>query len=359
MAQADPFGSVFELERQTGGSWPEIHAARERTFALHAKLQAAVESETFEDGAFVVFGSLGRFEVTGGSDIDWTYLIDGQASAKHQAAALRIAAAIEPLGNKPGREGAFGNLAFSHNLVQYIGGQDDTNANLTRRILLLSESKPIGSRREAYDRVMNAVLERYLAGDHGWIRARTPHHVPRFLFNDIARYWRTVAVDFAYKQWTRDNKGWALRSAKLRLSRKLIYAAGLLYCFSLAEGVWNASVEAAGESPRKMMAIERLSALSARTPLDILADAFLLASELDEGGRCFDAYDRFLGLLANASQRNHLDSLTPEAAEDDETYQEVRDLGERFQSSLTTLFIGNGGSSSNPYPALTRVYGVF
>jgi hypothetical protein len=43
-----------------------------------------------------------------------------------------------------GREGLFGSMAFSHDLVHQIGGEDDTNRNTTRRILLLLESKVIG-----------------------------------------------------------------------------------------------------------------------------------------------------------------------------------------------------------------------
>ena len=41
-----------------------------------------------------------------------------------------------------------------------------------------------------------------------------------------------MAVDFASKQRDRAGKGWGLRNAKLRMSRKLIFASGLLVCFS-------------------------------------------------------------------------------------------------------------------------------
>jgi len=358
MPQSELFGSVFELERRCGASWPHIHTAFEAGLALHERLREITAGEPRDDAAIVVFGSVGRFEVTSGSDIDWTYLVDGQADAKHQAAAARVSAAIEALKKEPGAEGLFGNIVFSHNLVQYIGGETDTNANLTRRILLLLESRPIG-RREAYDRVIKAVLERYLTNDRGWMHAKTPSKVPSFLHNDIARYWRTVTVDFAYKQWTRDNRGWALRNAKLRMSRKLTYAAGLLYCFSLAEGLWPDAATLGNGPARKLKAIERLFWLSDRTPLDLLADAFVRAEMPSHAETCFEAYDRFLAILQDEHRRERLKCLTVEAADDDEIFQEVRGIGHQFQGALTDFFIGPGESPTNPYPPLTRIYGVF
>ena len=41
-----------------------------------------------------------------------------------------------------------------------------------------------------------------------------------------------MAVDFAAKRRDRDGAGWGLRNFKLRMSRKLIFAAGLAACLS-------------------------------------------------------------------------------------------------------------------------------
>ena len=41
---------------------------------------------------------------------------------------------------KPGQTETFGVMAFSHELIHHIAGINDTNRNLTRRLLLLLES---------------------------------------------------------------------------------------------------------------------------------------------------------------------------------------------------------------------------
>jgi predicted nucleotidyltransferase len=347
---------IDRLEASSGAAWTNIrrarHRARERSKTLHQALSSLAPNDT----SIVVFGSLAREELTEGSDIDWTLLIDGQANPQHFDASLSIERALtDDLGaDLPGREGTFGGLAFSHDILHKIGGTDDSNRNTTQRILLLLESAAIGNA-DAHRRLIRGVLKRYISEDFGWMHRTTS--VPRFLQNDIARYWRTVAVDFAYKRRQRSGSGWALRTLKLRMSRKLTYATGLLVCFAPALGYLDHALDSAHPSDRALPLVDLLSNLLHMTPLERLAHFSQQLKGIQGAvADMFGAYDEFLGMLDDSGIRAHLNGLTPDLAGSDPTYERAREMGHRFQRALDLAFFDSEGTG---IPALTRRYGVF
>jgi len=263
---------------------------------------------------------------------------------------------INPLASKPtGPEGNFGKMVFSHGLIHEIGGEDDTNRNTTRRLLLLLESRAVG-REDAYVRVVRGILDRYLLEDRGLWKG-SGHRVPRFLQNDFARYWRTMTVDFAYKLRTRAGRGWAIRNIKLRMSRKLLYISGLLACYRCHLDYNDAERHAVyGDPGMKSEVIERLQLIFRKTPLEIVAGVLLRYPHLDDSARkILGSYDEFIGILADDRQRTRLDELQEHEVESDEIFQRARRLSHCFRDGLLEFFFDGQSDMSD----LTKNYGVF
>src|SRR5438309_11904207 len=151
---------------------PVLTKARANAARMRSRLEQLLndgipEGYASEDTSLVVFGSLARREWTSGSDLDWTYLIDGQANSDHLVIAQIMGKILrEQEIPGPGQSGTFGNMAFSHDIIHQIGGQFDTNKNTTRRVLLLLESDVIGKWTQAHERVVKAVIDRYLEEDN-------------------------------------------------------------------------------------------------------------------------------------------------------------------------------------------------
>ncbi len=349
----DPPGEVEQLRAWLGAEWPAIVEARANADDTLARIQNALENLLPPGTSFVVFGSLARREFTQGSDVDWTLLVNAAADPGHADLVGEIKRRLGKLRlNDPNPGGSFGRLTFSHDLIHKIGGDDDTNRNTTQRILLLLESTAL-YHPDVHADVVKGVLRRYIEED---LRGPgdSPYRVPRFLLNDIVRYWRTITVDFAHKRREREGTEWALRTAKLRLSRKLMYAAGLLSCFSCETEL--VSQEGLDRGTATDRVVTHLAKLVRKAPLDIMAGAVLTYFGKFSGiGDLFAAYDSFLALLDDESSREHLENLRPEHATGDTIYQAVREMGQQFQGALTEMFF----DSETPLPELTKRYGVF
>lgn len=349
--------SLDRLAARTDAAWPTLLAARERARQARGTLARELDGLVPPDTSVVVFGSLARDEFSGESDIDWTLLVDGAADPAHLAAAREIGAVVHRHGREPGREGTFGSLAFSHDLIHNIGGEDDTNSNTTRRILLLLESAPLGPR-QAYDRVLANVLWRYLDEDRGLWTGSGRAKVPRFLLNDISRYWRTMLVDFAYKQRSRAGRGWALRNIKLRLSRKLIFLSGLLACFSpvldLDDDAVAAVFGSTDDGPHRLT--RHLLAVIEEPPLEVLAGALLRHGGDDAAASALlDAYEAFLALISDETSRDELSALRYEEFDDSPAFSRGRRIAADFQRAVSQIFLHGDG----PLTRLTVDHGIF
>src|SRR6266404_3665485 len=352
---ASSFSDLLELT--------PLPTVREAALRVREELDAILSSKipkyASEDTSLVVFGSLARQEWTSASDLDWTYLIDGQANSDHLVIAQKIRKILNEQKERfrpPGQTGTFGNMAFSHDIIHQIGGQNDTNKNTSQRILLLLESMTIGKNNQAYERVIKGVINRYLEEDNHLLTENgTRYRVPRFLLNDIVRFWRTMAVDFASKQRDRAGEGWGLRNAKLRMSRKLIFASGLLVCFGCR---LNADLqEQISDDPNitKSNLVNFIHGLAKSTPLEIVGDAIVrYAVPKSVGEELFGAYTEFLNLVDDKSSRQALDNLRASESGTDSVFNTVKEISCAFEHALDVLFFEN-----DQVAPLTRKYGVF
>ena len=223
----------------------------------------------------------------------------------------------------------------SHELIHHIAGTHDTNQNLTRRILLLFESIAV-TQPLVRDRVVRNILDRYITYDVIVPRREPPKDViPHFLLNDVVRYWRTMASDYAAKMWEREKEGWGLRNVKLRFSRKLIFVAGLLACFSFElDPPPDADEVRIDRSSLPSRLTNHVLAHLSKPPLDVLADVLSKLHEDSTSRRLFGAYDRFLGILSDPIQRSELNMLAIEDALESKVWMVAREASHDFRDGL-------------------------
>lgn len=216
---------------------PHLIDAVGRTEESIADARQAVEESLREDEVstdgplgIVLHGSYARKEVTTASDFDYliiSYELMSEArlilSYRQAAAKARQAVAASDVGST----GLFGEMLGASDLVDRIGLEQDSNANTTRRVLFLEESVPLTGE-DNYDKLMNAIVGRYI---HDFTDRTDEPRVPRFLLNDIVRYWRTITVDFQAKLWRDMLSSGGVRHVKLRSTRKIVFFSTIVSVF--------------------------------------------------------------------------------------------------------------------------------
>jgi hypothetical protein len=319
------------LAEKVDRDFSHLLSARERTAAGLAERRASLEQlEHSPQASIVLMGSWGRAEVTAGSDDDFMVLIHGGEDAEVKPSLEAVGGVLD---HAPSEEGAFAAPVFSVNLVNEIGLDLDDNKNLTRRMLFLLESTPV-SGDAIYATVRDEVLSRYID------QSVKPYRPPRFLLNDVVRYWRTICVDFAGKERKGPEK-WGLRNAKLRTSRKILFAGGLLpilECFRTDEIEMRGFLE------------ERL----AMPPTDRIAQSFLDHQASDAGARTLGSYDEFVGRMNDVDFRRALQDVTRENADDSSAFSDVQRLGRELEDGLLALLY-----ETRYLPEVVREYAIF
>ena len=282
---------------------------------LRERLEKTLKGTPYAEAiTLVATGSYGRGEATPESDLDWFIIFDRDQPAEVIANEIsQITAVIkEVVPINAGDTGTFGEDAIVHfsDMQSNIGGKNDTNETLTRRLLFLLEGTWLYSE-ERFNQYRRQLLEKY-------IKPTSPdRQIPRFLLNDIIRYYRTIATDFEYKT-SEGNKEWGLRNIKLRFSRKLIYFSGIVVAAELPNLSWH-------EKVAKALALFNQPVLKRITSLGAEVEATTIILE---------AYESFTQQIANPAIRQKLEEVEKEKRHECPEYMKLKDAADDFSKAL-------------------------
>jgi predicted nucleotidyltransferase len=295
---------------------PHIAEAQRFTETKLQEMRAAVQQEQagLDDILLGTYGSYARREASEQSDLDFFVICRnagqiGRAKEIVEPIATRL---TKIAGRKPSAKGAFGDVEDLETMLSNIGGNDDHNSKITRRILFLLEGEWLGNQ-AMFEEVLDQLLGKYVRD------TITSHQLALFLLNDIIRYYRTICVDFEFKTIQDvDPKPWGTRNIKLVFSRKLLYFSGLLIVAETAQRTYA----------EKMKSLRRLCSMPvADRILDICGERSVYALKL---------YDEFLEALSHAEVRQALDE-TNETDRTKEPFRTLKDKGHHFSWSLMSL----------------------
>lgn len=274
-----------------------------------------------------VNGSVARRECTGGSDVDLFFLVNGKikiSDARQAQDAYRTR--LKSVGLiMPAHGGVFENPLNINQLLKTIGGDQDTNEFITRRMLFLLEGEWTFNQK-LFEGTRTRLIERYVADD------LDAHKLSLFLLNDVIRYWRTICVDFEHKTAAAD-KPRAIRLVKLRFSRMLLYLGGVA-AVSQTKGL---------EVAEKRQRLEELFAMSTIARLQSI---FGLAMN-----KPLARYGRFLEQLDDADIRTQL-KLPGEQGLQTAVYQELSDEARAFKKDLLDMLMDELGPKHDVVNAL-------
>lgn len=275
------------------------------------QLRATLRSRIPEDSMAVTFGSYARREASSESDIDYNVIGPSKPEDDGFMAGVEVlVSGIVP--NEPADGGPFARYVNQDEMHKNLGGENDTNQTLTRRLLLLLEGEWIANEALFKD-FRRKLIAQYV------VATPRDYQVCLFLLNDIIRYWRTMTVDYMYKT-TEDGKPWAIRNIKLVFSRKLMYASGLFSVGMTVDKSENAKVDILDELFSKP-AIERMIAICGH----------------DRFSNALSCYELFLNRMASSEVREALKNVAPRD-HNHPIYRELKNEGHNFTRELLLAF---------------------
>ena len=290
--------------------------SQEKLQQIRAVLALALkDSPSKEKITVITTGSYGRAEASDESDLDLFILFDSDLSAEDTIREeLKIIKQVvnDQVPNSVGDSGTFGADAVINfrELVTNIGGDQDDNKSLTRRMLFLLEAVYLYGD-DRFKDYQKRLLEKYI------LPTSPQSQASKFLLNDIIRYYRTMATDFEFKV-SEQKKEWGLRNIKLRFSRKLIYFGGLMV---------SAELVGLNREERIKKAVDLFSQ-------PVLIRLCGLDLGVGKAHGILSHYEAFLERISNHDVRQKLGRLEKADRESNDEFKALRDRGIEFSKAL-------------------------
>ncbi|HAT1639011.1 TPA: hypothetical protein I8Y18_000085 [Raoultella ornithinolytica] len=289
---------------------------------LKTDLLAALGDDTEADYTIVTTGSFGRNEASTESDFDLFLFCekeDGRDAVKSHADAINECVK-KYVKKDTGSTGTFGaeEVVSFESLLKNIGGDEDTNKLLTRRMLFLLEGVSVYNN-SLFESYRKTLINKYL-------KSSSDGKIDKYLLNDIIRYYRTITTDFQHKIDS-DGKSWGVRNIKLRFSRKILYFAGIMaigYASDKEEDVNNR--------------VNLLSSSLETPPLERIFEIY--NDRLNDKGyeildKIFSDYNLFLESISDKEKRQSLENIkTKEDRLDVPLYIELSEVSANFNDNL-------------------------
>jgi len=269
----------------------------------------------------VACGSYARLEASSRSDLDILIVTRGADNAgKMRDHVRRILRKLKlPL---PNEKGVFASDCDEHELLAEVGGTKEKYETLSRRLLLLLESRALLNNR-SYDKLVAKIVAEY-AGDV--MADSTKNFV--YLLNDLIRYFRTICVNYQHSKGAEWGK-WLIRNIKLRHSRVLMY-------FSLVASLGELSRFEGDDK------VEELKNYIGMTPLERLFKCYGKAGDTNFF-RFAGACDVFLRYLSDEDSRSALAELEYDERYGDRNFASLKANSDAIAAELTRFFFARRG----------------
>lgn len=291
----------------------------EKIFKLSEELNSVFPKDFKENVCIFLVGSYGRLEASNNSDLDCIFIYKNRITNIDKVKIIKLvfqSAKKIGINKTPGDTGTFTEFIKVETLLKNIGGINDNNKNLTRRILILTESYFLYNE-NLCNEVKSKIFNEYTKG-------KRIGKEPRELINELVRYYRTITIDYKYKV-EEQNKSWAIRNLKLRHSRKFLYFTSIAIIFTAMKQFRNNEDK-----------YEYILTHINHPPL-IKLGKVLIENKKHSYHELFKLYNRFLKYLNDDEIRKELECLPYEKRYDSHIFFESKKNSDKFEDSLKDL----------------------